>query len=144
MAAVSQVNAGNILPQFGGAWGGGIAVDNVKFDDVAHPGPTTLQYVPPQKIGHAIGGNPIYQGPPSLRAVWSTCEIDTYQAIAVIFFGKADYPLVDLIWPDPQQAGRFIRAQAFMGWPVSTYKADGYLTASVEFFSLREIGQGYF
>jgi hypothetical protein len=114
------------------------------FDDVTHPGPRTLEYIPPQKIGHAISGNPIFQGPPGLKARWPKCTIDTFQAIAVIFFTKSHYPLVTIVWPDPQQAGRFIQAQAFMGWPKSAYEDNGFLSAEVEFYSLREIGQGYF
>lgn len=136
--------AGAILPQFGGAWGGGIAIDGVAFDDVTHPGPTTLEYTPPARQDFMVSGNPVYMGPPGLKATWGDCELDTFQALAVVFFGKADYPLVSIVWPDPQQAGRFISAQAFMGWPKSAYKANGYLSAEVEFFSLREIGAGYF
>jgi hypothetical protein len=145
------VTAGAILSQFGPVFattgpfdGVGFSVDGMKFDEIVHPSPSTLEYTPPERVGFMVSGNPVYQGPPGLKATWENCEIDTFQALAVIYFGKQNYPLVDLVWPDPQQAGRYISAQAFMGWPRSSYQPNGYLSAEVEFFSLREIGSGYF
>lgn len=112
MSASSYV--GTILPQFTVLEGAKVFVNGV---DVT---PTTLGQTPPRKIGRNGQGRPFYQGTYTFTLRYTEQTLDEYQRLTSIFYpaiGSEDGPIVDVVLPWIDQAGRFVEGTAYLEWP---------------------------
>jgi hypothetical protein len=141
---VIDTGVGTYLPQEGPTYGAKIYVNG----DLNVPQPTSVKYIPPKLAFKTLKGKPIYQGLPQLELHWDHMDINGFQALSVAFFTNLnleDGPVVDVIWPSPYEAGRFLEARAYMEWPTWDEWSQLYLngvTITLSSFSLK--GQGIF
>lgn len=133
---------GDYVPQTGPMVGAYIKINGQ--DNIAQP--TNVRYVPPKMVGRNLMGRPIYQGMPTVELEWDSMEMDSFQAISVEFFeslNTPEGPIVDVVWPSPYEAGRFLTARAYLEWPAFDGWKELYLQGikvTLSMFSLP--GQG--
>lgn len=132
------------IPQFGPTIGAKVYVGgqgNV-------PQPTAVGYEPPQQVGRSTRGKPFYQGLPTLVLKWAHMDIDGFQALSTLFFptlNSPEGPVVDITWPSPYEAGRYVVAKAYMEWPSWGEWSELYIhDVVVRFSSFSLQGQGIF
>lgn len=108
--------AGDYIPQHGPTYAAQIRING----QLNIPQPTAVRYEPPQLAFKTLRGKPIYQGLPKIVLRWDHIDIDGFQALSVTFFtdlNSEEGPVVDLLWPSPYEAGRYVEARAYMEWP---------------------------
>jgi hypothetical protein len=108
--------------------------------------PSWMQYIPPKLAMKTVRGKPIYQGYPVLVAHWNVADMQTYQFLGALFFqdlNSVDGPVVDILWPDPQDAA-YMPARAYMQWPTHQRFETWVNDAEVRFSTLSYSGQGLF
>lgn len=96
---------GDIVPQFGATIGAKISIDDRLFK------PSELRIERAQNVGNGTLGNPFVQGLPTLIVTFQVQTMDNYQALYTIYNTKLNIfpgPFIDLIWPNPDNAGRYI------------------------------------
>lgn len=135
---------GALLPQTGLTIGALLSIDGAyQFKQ-----PGTLVTTPPEPVGVTLRGLPVYQGLPTRRLEWAALTIGDYQTLFTIFNTKlntTDGPVVDIVWPDPDEAGRFVAAKAVMGWPrYGGWKGGLLRDVVVELSSWSVPGQGLY
>lgn len=133
---------GDYLPQFGPTFGAKIVIagrPNI-------PQPTSIKYIRPDLAFKTLRGQPIYQGLPSIVCRWDHMDIDGFQALSVAFFtvlNSEDGPIVDLLWPSPYEAGRYVAAKAYLEWPTwDTWAMATIQGVEVTLSSVSLVGQG--
>lgn len=135
---------GDYLPQVGATFGATISINGRSNI----PQPSDVKYIPPAIVGRTTRGKPIYQGMPKLELRWNAMDIDGFQALSVEFFtqlNSEDGPIVDVVWPSPYEAGRFLAAKAYLEWPFWDGWSEAFLNGvqvTLSCFSLP--GQGIF
>ena len=133
---------GLYVPQFGPTHGAKVFINNAGNI----PQPSSVAYKAPEPVGRSVRGKPIYQGLPVLTLKWAYMDIDGFQALSTQFFpnlNSTEGPIVDVTWPSPYEAGRYITAKAYMEWPTWDEWAELYIrgvSVNLSAFSLE--GQG--
>lgn len=134
--------AGDYLPQQGPTADAQVYINQLQNV----PQPRHVGYIPPVLAFKTLRGKPIYQGLPSLVLRWDNMDIDGFQALSVAFFevlNSEDGPIVDILWPSPYEAGRYVEARAYMEWPKWDDWTDLMLTnVEVTLSSFSLAGQG--
>jgi hypothetical protein len=113
---VSLPSVGSYVPQFGPTVGAKLYING----RTNIPQPTWVKYNPPELAFKTIKGRPIYQGLPEVVVHWDNMDIDGFQALSVEFFtalNSVDGPIVELLMPNPAEAGRYDLFRAYLEWP---------------------------
>ncbi len=135
-------SVGSYIPQFGPTYGAKIVIAG----STNIPQPTWLKYIPPVLAFKTLRGQPIYQGLPQVLCHWDHMDVDGFQALSVAFFtllNLEDGPIVDVLWPSPYEAGRYVEAKAYLEWPAWDQWAQNTLQGvEVTLSSLSLEGQG--
>lgn len=135
---------GDFLPQTGLTIGAQLSLDGIY--DIRQP--ANLIMDPPEPVGVTLKGVPVYQGLPTLHLEWPVLSVRDWQTLFVMFNAKLNTttgPVVDIVWPDPDQAGQYVAAKAVMGWPKRQGWQGGMLKGiTVALSSFSYPGQGLY